>query len=921
MNPTFSEPHLLTNRQAKIWQSLRQELYACRSFTWAVAFISADILPPFKLLMEELADKKVSGTIITGTYLAFNQPRVFQELLKIPNLKVLIAPGPLHAKGYLFDHGDYQTVIVGSANFTRSALLANQEWCLKVDSETNSSLVNQLRAEFADLQKDAVPLTPAWLADYKANWVPAPRVDLRVTRETQKIVPNAMQTEALASLDQLLNNGAKKALVVSATGTGKTYLAAFAVKAYQPKRFLYLVHREEIARKALESFYRVIGGDKKDFALLTGTSHQEARYTFATIQTVSQDQFLAGKKADAYDYILIDEAHRSAAKSYQKIFGHFNPDFYLGLTATPERMDQQDVFALFDYNLAYEIRLPDALRNNMLTPFHYIGIQDYEVDGEVIDDSSQLSQLASSDRVRYILKEMDYYGYDGDRPCGLVFCSRQDEAKELAQEFTKLGQPAQALTNQDSPAKRQAAIKKLESGALHYLITVDLFNEGVDIPALNQIVMLRNTQSATVFIQQLGRGLRLFPGQDFVTVLDFIGNYQNNYLIPLALSGKRVSRDQLKYQLRTVSFAGLSTINFSQIAAKEILHSLDQVKLDSLKELREAYKEKKKQLGRTPLLYDYRDKYSPLLWIENGRLPHYGAFLSKMGEKVTLNSLESKILSFVTKELAPGQRPHELLLLKALLASKEGSISDSDFHRLLRDHGCYDSAELEESVEKVLSLDFFDVKVGKTTQKEKYGNTSLVSHETSWILSPALASGSPDFKKLVSDAIQTGLYLARDTSPQDQFTLYHYYDRKDVCRLLNWPLDVSRPMYGYRLSGDVCPIFITYKKEDAEQRNSRYDNQASGQVLTWYTRSPRHLTSPEVVGLLRGVENGAQVTKLPIFVKRSDAYGKRFCYLGLAKIVPDTVAEVTLKGKSTVKMDLQLITPLLAEQFEQLFED
>lgn len=727
--------------------------------------------------MEELADKKVSSTIITGTYQAFNQPQVFQELLKIPNLKVLIAPGPLHAKGYLFDHGDYQTAIVGSANFTRSALLANQEWCLKVDSETNSSLVNQLKAEFADLQKDAAPLTPAWLADYKANWVPAPKVDLRVTRETQKIIPNAMQTEALASLDQLLNNGAKKALVVSATGTGKTYLAAFAVKAYQPKRFLYLVHREEIARKALESFYRVIGGDKNDFAL-------------------------------------------------------------------------------FDYNLAYEIRLPDALRNNMLTPFHYIGIRDYEVDGEVIDDTSQLSQLASSDWVRYILKEMDYYGYDGDRPCGLVFCSRQDEAKELAQEFTKLG-----------------------------------------------------------------RGLRLFPGQDFVTVLDFIGNYQNNYLIPLALSGKRVSRDQLKYQLRTVSFAELSTINFSQIAAEEILHSLDQVKLDSLKELREAYKEKKKQLGRTPLLYDYRDKYSPLLWIENGRLPHYGAFLSKMDEKVTLSSLESKILSFVTKELAPGQRQHELLLLKALLASKAGSISDSDFRRLLRDHGCYDSAELEESVEKVLSLDFFDVKVGKTTQKEKYGNTSLVSHETSWILSPALASGSPDFKKLVSDAIQTGLYLARDTSPQDQFALYHYYDRKDVCRLLNWPLNVSRPMYGYRLSGDVCPIFITHKKEDTEQRNSRYDNQASGQVLTWYTRSPRHLTSPEVVGLLRGVENGAQVTKLPIFVKRSDAYGKRFCYLGLAKIVPDSVAEVTLKGKSTVEMDLQLITPLLAEQFEQLFED
>lgn len=196
-------------------------------------------------------------------------------------------------------------------------------------------------------------------------------------------------------------------------------------------------------------------------------------------------------------------------------------------------MDQQDIFALFDYNLAYEIRLADALESKMLTPFHYIGIRDYEIDGQTSDDFSDLRWLGAKKRVSYLLKELDYYGYSGTRPCGLVFCSRQEEARQLAEAFTQQGQPAQALTNQDSPAVRRQAVKDLESGRLHYLVTVDLFNEGVDIPALNQIVMLRATQSATVFIQQLGRGLRLYPGQDFVTVLDFIGNYQNNYLIPL----------------------------------------------------------------------------------------------------------------------------------------------------------------------------------------------------------------------------------------------------------------------------------------------------------------------------------------------------------------------------------------------------
>ncbi|WP_201330615.1 DUF3427 domain-containing protein, partial [Lactobacillus nasalidis] len=539
------------------------------------------------------------------------------------------------------------------------------------------------------------------------------------------------------------------------------------------------------------------GGDPGDFALLTGSSHQQARYTFATVQTVSQDRFLASRPADSYYYILIDEAHRSAAPTYQKILRHFTPAFCLGLTATPERMDQQDVFALFDYNLAYEIRLADALENDMLTPFHYIGIRDYEIAGRTADDFSDLRWLGSKERVSYLLKELDYYGCSGPRPCGLVFCSRQEEARELARAFADQGQPAQALTNRDSSAARRQAIKDLEAGRLHYLVTVDLFNEGVDIPALNQIVMLRPTQSATVFIQQLGRGLRRFPGQEFVTVLDFIGNYQNNYLIPLALAGKKLSRDQLKYQLQTVSFAGLSTISFSRIASEEILRSLDQVKLDSLKQLREAYADLAQQLGRPPLLLDFAKKgrVSPRLWLENKSLPHYGAFLEKVGQPCQLTKYESQVLSFVNKELAPGQRPHELLLLQALL--QKGPVSQADFQTLLRNYGAYDSPDLEKSLEAILSLDFYEVKSGATTQKAKYGGEAVASLTGGfWRINSKIAQGSPDFLRLFQDAVETGLLLAKEKDPAQDFTLYELYDRKEVCRLLNWPLDVNRPMYG-----------------------------------------------------------------------------------------------------------------------------
>ncbi|MGU9947055.1 DEAD/DEAH box helicase [Lactobacillus delbrueckii subsp. bulgaricus] len=916
----LSPPRLVSNQQENIWQTLRRQLLTCQSFTWAVAFITADMLPPFKLVMEDLQASGVRGTIITGTYLAFNQPRVFAELLKISNLTVRIVDGPFHAKGYLFDHGDWQTAVIGSANFTRSALLANQEWCLKVDSQTDSALPRQLAAALADLTGKSQPLTYTWLADYEKSWQPPAKPVLHVKQE--KIVPNQMQAAALENLQALVKSGARRALVVSATGTGKTYLAALAVKDFVPRRFLYLVHREEIARKALETFKKVIGGKDSDFALLTGTSHQQARYTFATIQTVSQDQFLASQAADFYDYILIDEAHRSAAPSYQKVLSHFSPAFCLGLTATPERMDQQDIFALFDYNLAYEIRLADALESKMLTPFHYIGIRDYEIDGQTSDDFSDLRWLGAKKRVSYLLKELDYYGYSGPRPCGLVFCSRQEEARQLAEAFTQQGQPAQALTNQDSPAVRRQAVKDLESGRLHYLVTVDLFNEGVDIPALNQIVMLRAAQSATVFIQQLGRGLRLYPGQDFVTVLDFIGNYQNNYLIPLALAGKKLSRDQLKYQLQTVSFAGLSTINFSRIASQEILASLDKVKLDSLKQLREAYADLAQQLGRAPLLLDFAKKgqVSPRLWLDNKSLPHYGAFLKKMGQPCQLSSYESQVLSFVTKELAPGQRPHELLLLQALLP--KGQISQTDFQALLKNYGAYDSPALEKSLEAILSLDFYDVKSGSTSQKAKYGGEPVAClKDGCWSLNPQIVQASPDFLRLFKDAVETGLFLAKEKDPTQDFTLYAAYDRKEVCRLLNWPLDVSRPMYGYRLSGNVCPVFITYQKTDQEQRNARYDNQARGQRLAWYTRTPRHLSSPEVQQLLRGTESGQQVTRIPVFVKRADAYGPKFYYLGSAKIDPATVREVNLKGKSAVGLDLVLPDPLPAKIADQLFSN
>lgn len=920
----FISPQLVNNDdQSKIWFTLRQELMSCTSFTWAVAFISENMLVPFKLVMSELAKKGVNGTLITGTYLGFNSPKVFKELVKIPNLEVRLSEeAGFHAKGYIFNHEDYQTILIGSANFTRSALLKNCEWGLKVTSHENGQLVAEVNDQIENNLSNSLILTSSWIKEYEQNWQPVKKAAYLPLGKAKKILPNQMQKAALANLNALVKEQAKKALVVSATGTGKTYLGAFAVKEYKPKKFLYLVHREQIAKKALESFYRVIGGKKSDYGLLTGNKHDfDKKYLFGTVQTVSQEQILEQLDPEEFDYILIDEAHRVAAPTYQKILNHFAPKFLLGMTATPERMDKQNIYEIFDYHLAYEIRLKDALNDQMLTPFHYVGVEDYTVGNHVISETSKLKDLVARKRVEYVLKQLDYYGYCGEKAKGLVFCSRQEEARELAKLFSQTGHPSRALTNEDSQKQRIEVTHQLENGELEYIFTVDLFNEGIDIPSLNQIVMLRNTQSSIVFIQQLGRGLRKFPGKDYVTVIDFLGIYKNNYLIPIALNGdKSRDKDQAVRESKLPQVIDVSTINFTEIASQRILVSLEKIKLDSMRELRQSYKDLKEKIGRVPLLYDFYQygTTAPTVFAKNHALAHYGDFLKKMGEEVNLGNYQNAALSFVTKELLFGKRPHELLLLESCL---DKNISRADFTKLLKSKNCYISEDVLNSVEKILSLNFFDVKQGKTTKKEQYGSYPLIEKENGeYRLSSQLLQALNDnhqFKMLFEDVLKTGLALAREYNSQAQFTLYKQYDRKDVCRLLNWPKDVSAPMYGYRVGEKETPIFITYQKDSEKKRNARYQNTLeNGHSLRWYTRTPRHLDSDEVKRLLHNKN-----MKLHLFVKRSDAAGKEFYYLGTAEIQKDSVKEekIGLKQKCAVGMNLVLNHPLKQSIYNLLF--
>ena len=343
-----------------------------------------------------------------------------------------------------------------------------------------------------------------------------------------------------------------------------------------PERVLFVAHTEQILRKAAEEFALVLDLDESDIGFLSG-QHQDfdTRFLFATVQSLSRPYNLKELHRDAFDYIVIDEVHRSGAESYRKVIDYFTPGFLLGLTATPERTDGFDIYELFHWNVAFEIRLQAALNAKMLVPLHYYGISDYSW----ITDHTSLENRLNDERLDFITTNLEIYGFARDVK-GLIFCSSNEESHLLAEKLNSRSVHGRllrtrALSGEHSITEHEAAIEALASGELDYLITVNIFNEGIDIPPLNQIVMMRGTESSIIFTQKLGRGLRKAEGKDHLRVLDFIGNYENSYLIPVALSGDHSgNKDNLREIVGggdTPFLPATSTVNFDRIASSRIL--------------------------------------------------------------------------------------------------------------------------------------------------------------------------------------------------------------------------------------------------------------------------------------------------------------------------------------------------------------
>lgn len=848
-------------------------------------------------------------------------------------------------------------------------------------------------------------------------------------------------------------------------GTGKTYASAFGLRALHPRRLLFLVHREKIAKQAMDSFKRVFGlrdekGRERHFALLSGNTSdtdyniRKADFLFATVQSFSRESTLTSFDPEYFSEICIDEAHHIGAPSYQKILDYFHPDLWLGMTASPDTT-RFNVYEKFDYNIACEIRLQQALQENLLCPFHYFGITDLMVNGEVIGDAERadglrdFNRLVSDKRVDYILKEAAYYGYSGSRVKGIVFCSRTREAEELSDKFNRRGLRTAALTGRDSEETRERILEKLamdvpeeevravrerakayagvkagdysdrrpdyiinrrtddhsvkpagyptgdiqepeaynyymdyqkisgriaetggysemydsdsrknsanfaeynnrsrrnstnpveDNGYLDYVFAIDVLSEGVDVPEINQVIMLRPTQSAIVFIQQLGRGLRKAEDKDFVVILDFIGNYRSNFLIPIALSGDDTyNKDNIRRYVMEGNriIPGISTIHFDEISRHRIFSAIDEANFSDIKLIRENYQQLKNKLGRIPALMDF-DTYGSMdveRIFDNNSLDSYYCFLKKYEKDYTvrLTPTGEKMIEFISRKLAAGKRPHELLLLHILLAGS-GDPMRKLADQLEQRYGIEMNDLTRQSVVNVMTNEFPSGS-GKATYKEcvflqKRGFSSAGTSDDGYGISDIFAGQLQDtaFRQMVAELADFGLHRYerdyRRRYADTQLTLYQKYTYEDVSRLLNWkqnvvPLNIGG--YKYDAETQTFPVFINYEKAEDISATTRYeDHFIDDQTLIAISKSKRTLASSDVQTFLTAKEKHIAVH---LFVRKNkdDKIAKDYYYLGTMTatgkarefIMPDTTA-------SAVEIEWKLDVPVRRDLYDYI---
>ena len=951
----------------KVISSIEEELLRCEQFQISVAFITMGGITPLLQTLKELERKRIPGQILTTNYLDFSEPRALAKLNELKNITLKMydveaADNGFHTKGYIFKKEEVYRIILGSSNMTSAALTSNIEWNTKIISTVQGEVASEIVKEFNSFWNSEYALDfETFYEIYKARYeiIKHQREEAKKDRipsfEKYKLKPNSMQEEFIVNLRKIIEKGEKRALLISATGTGKTYASAFAMRELGFKRVLFLVHRAQLAKQAKKSFERVFNNSVSMGIVGDGKHEYDCDFVFAMVETLNRDQHLFQYEKDAFDCIILDEAHHSPANTYQKVMNYFEPQLFLGMTATPDKRDNhiegRNVYELFHHQIAHEIRLQKAMEEHLLCPFHYFGITDLSVVGDV-KENHDFSMLTSDERVRHIIQQANYYGYSGEKVKGLIFCSSIKETQELSHKFNNIVNPDTgkyfrtiALNGDATEQERQNAFERLamdeneeniNKKPLDYIFSVEILNDGVDIVEVNQVIMLRPTQSPIIFIQQLGRGLRKADGKEYVVILDFIGNYNNNFMIPIALSGDRTyNKDNIRRYIMEGGrvIPGASTVHFDEISKKRIFASVDNANFSDIKLIKENYTNLKNKLGRIPHLRDFDDygEMDVARIFDNNSLGSYYKFLVKYEKdyKLRLSQEEEKIVEFISKKLANGKRIQELQLLKRMLMYAKGLSKCGLFSSLSQDMLTYGKSISKEQKENIINVmtNEFPAGSGKKTYAqcvfiEKEGNDYKPTKTFLEMLS------NKDFYNIIKELVDFGISRYERDYKQSydvtDFVLYQKYTYEDVCRLLNWeqnevPLNIGG--YKYDKKTKTFPVFINYdKSEDISDTTKYEDHFVPGfrDRLIAISKSGRSLQSEDVQNFLKAKERGIRVE---LFVRKNkdDKISKEFYYLGHMTASGNT-KEFTMPNtqKTAVEIEWILDVPVREDIYEYI---
>lgn len=910
---------LSNDTEQKFLDRIKDNLRRCDSFCFTVSFIKKAGLVLLKSDIEAALGRGCRGRLITSTYQNFTDIESLRTFLRLssdyPGFECRLdyysftdndsAFRGYHSKGYIFTFGDECEIIIGSSNITRYALLKNIEWDLLLRDSLESDVYRDAMNEFDECFKKAAVLDNDVICKYekRLNYA-VERWDMDYDRAQGLAKPNYMQRSALKELNRYRAMGEGRAITICSAGSGKTYLSAFDALNFGPQRLLYIAHESSILKKALETYQQVFGSSVYCGLYTGGSKESDADFVFATNVLMARDMELFEK--DAFDYIVIDECHHAAAESYKKIIDYFTPEFLLGLTATPDRMDNKDVLELFGGNVPYELRLRDAIINGLVVPFHYFGIRDKLVDYGLGKDQERrmIAQLADTSHCEFIIEQIEKHRPEGKLKA-LLFCRNVTHARNMAE---ALGERyhTQYLTGKNTVGERIRAYDDLQNDAseLEILCSVDILNEGVDIPGVNMVLFLRPTESSTIFIQQLGRGLRKYENKPFVTVLDFIGNsYKRSTQIAMALgslSQNMVLEKRLMMSMVRDDFAALELgrygveIHIDDLSKEEIIAHLESENFNSLQYMKQDYYNFKKYISAqfAPRHMDYMNNdcapdIMKFMAISIGakKTGCYYSFLQGIGEEELPVFSEEQVsfLKYMSSHL-PLVRPHEFMIIRLLMGK---AMAFNELRAVLMPAvSGYTDGQLEHA------LRFLEE------------NKAVANADGVYNLN---VSTDEQFSEHLNDLLEYGLvkYNAEYINGE-RFLLWHSYSINQVqLKLLENPKHNQKGTY---YCGKTIVIFASLKKDaSVEERLAYKDKYIAPDVFQWETEN--NITAGNLNTLNESEEALLFVRK----ISRENGIVMPFTYVGKGRLTnprrQDKVNEENGTG-ITYLYDIIMETPL-----------